>query len=298
MDFAFDATERALVDWVSEVAAKRAGSLTDRDADWDAVVDGQLSTPPVPADSLVHRALVVEEASAAGLPALPGARLLVAPEVLDAAPDLPVAVAPARRPGPVRLPPSGGLLLGFDGPHAWISEVTAADVTVVPSSFGYPYAEAKARARAPLPPGSAARIRSRWYLSLGAEIAGTARGALDLTVRHLDSREQFGRRLSSFQALRHRLAELAVSTEAATWLAREAAWRRSTLSAGTALGYARDLAAAMAPELVQLWGARGFAVEHPIHRFAMRLEGLRLEVGAADRLAAAVWADWDQVSGG
>ena len=53
----------------------------------------------------------------------------------------------------------------------------------------------------------------------------------------------------------------------------------------------------MAPELVQLCGARGFVTDFPVHRFAMRLEALRLEAGSADRLSSAVWADLHSVAG-
>ncbi len=287
MDYALDATERGLVEWVADAADQHPDWI----ADWHPAADDHLAAIPVSTDSRLHRLLVVEEAADAGLAALPGPRLLVAPEVLGSVPDRPVAVAPSDQRGPLRLPPSGGLVLRFDGPNAWVSEVDATSVVPVPSSFGYPYAELGACSRTPLPDGSGLTVRALWYLSLVAEIAGTARAGLRLTARHLDSREQFGRRLSSFQALRHRLAELAVSAEAVTWLGREAAWHGDLVSAATALGYARDLAAAMTPELVQLCGARGFTLAFPVHHFAMRLEGLRLEAGAADRLASSLWAD-------
>ena len=294
MDYALDTAELRLVDWVDEAAAKYG----DHARDWDRTVDDDLATPTVAADSRLQRLLVVEEAARAGLPALPGPRLLVASEVLGYVPDRPVAIAPSHRRGPIRLPPDGGLLLSFDDADAWVSQIDASAVTPVPSSFGYPYAEVAATSGTRLGPGRRATLRARWYLSLAAEIAGTASAGLLHTSSYLDQREQFGRRLSSFQALRHRLAELAVSTEAVTWLARQAAWNGDVVSAGTALGYARDLAAAMAPELVQLCGARGFTLEFPVHRFAMRLEGLRLETGAADRLAAAVWADLEDTLDG
>src|SRR5262249_14235476 len=138
---------------------------------------------------------------------------------------------------------------------------------------------------AALPPGSAALLRTRWHLSLAGEIAGTAQGALKQLTSHLGQRQQFGARLSSFQALRHRVAELAVSANAAVWLARQAAWHGDGQGAALAAVYARDLAARMTPELVQLGGARSFALDFPLHLYAMRLEGLRLTLGSGDRLA-------------
>ncbi len=294
MDYALDTAEHRLVDWVDETAAKYG----EQAGDWDPAADDELATPSLPADSRLHRLIVVEEAARAGLPALPGPRLLVAPDVLGYVPDRPVAIAPVHRRGPIRLPAAGGLLLSFDDADAWVSEIDASAVTPVSSSFGYPYAELAPASGTRLGPGRSGILRARWYLALAAEIAGTASAGLLHTSSYLDQREQFGRRLSSFQALRHRLAELAVSTEAVMWLARQAAWNGDVVSAGTALSYGRDLAAAMAPELVQLCGARGFTLEFPVHRFAMRLEGLRLETGAADRLAAAVWADLEDTLDG
>jgi hypothetical protein len=300
VDYALDTAECLLVESVAEVAARFATRPLDSGGavDWDVAVDDELAGLASPGGSLLHRLLVVEEAARAGLPALPGPRLLAAPDVLGEVPRRPVAVAPRRRHGPVRLPPSGGLLLTFDGPDATVAEMDGSLLTPVASSSGYPYVEVIVATRqVALPVGAGETLRARWYLTLAAEIAGTARGGLQHTVRYLDDREQFGRRLSSFQALRHRVADLAVSTEAVGWLARESAWRGDVLSAGTALGYARDLAASMAPELVQLCGARGFVIDFPVHRFAMRLEALRLEAGSADRLSSAVWADLHSVAG-
>jgi hypothetical protein len=254
------------------------------DADLDAAFAGNV-TSSAPRH---QRLLVVEESARRGLPALPGPRLLVGCEVLGEIPTRPVAVADRRRPGPLRLPPTGALLLSFADDEAWVAEVEPASVTSIPSSFGYPFAEVPIDEGLPLPPGSAARLRTSWHLTLACEIAGTAHGALQQLTSYLRQREQFGKRLAKFQALRHRVAELAVSTDAALWLAREAAWHGGGQRAGLAAVYARELAARMAPELVQLSGARGFTLEFPLHLFAMRLEGLRLTLGSGDRLAREV----------
>src|SRR5207302_8112418 len=100
----------------------------------------------------------------------------------------------------------------------------AGSTVPVESSFGYPYGHLTVEAGKSLPANRARSVRDRWHLCLATEIAGTARAALDEMVAHLRHRYQFGRRLADFQALRHRSAEWAVTTEAAKWLAREAAW--------------------------------------------------------------------------
>jgi hypothetical protein len=255
-----------------------------------ADLEEALADPALAAAPRHERLLVVEEAARLGLPALPGLRLLVAADVLPGGPAGPLAVVDRRRPGPARHAPLARTAIVLDGGRGWVVDLAGRPVPRVDSSFGYPYGQISLDVledgqAAPLAPEAVATARSRWHLTLAAEIAGTAAGALGQVTAYLRGRRQFGQPLAGFQALRHRVAELAVSTEAALWLAREAAWHGDAGRAGLALSYARDLAAAMAPEVVQLFGARGFTTELPAHLFAMRLEGLRLEVGSADRLA-------------
>jgi alkylation response protein AidB-like acyl-CoA dehydrogenase len=90
--------------------------------------------------------------------------------------------------------------------------------------------------------------------------------------------------LASFQALRHRLADSAVSAEATRWLGREAAYQDDARSVARAAWYASTTAAALVPELLQMCGARGFTHEFGLHLFIMRLNCLRLELGGIDRL--------------
>jgi hypothetical protein len=291
MDYGHSAAEATVLQRVAALVEERGGGDRLRQAaatsPFDAVLDDALAADmafEAPA-SLVTRLLVVEEVARLGLPALPGPRLIAGYEVLEQIPSRPVAVADRRRPGPLRIPPGGGLLLSYAGEDAWLTEVSAASIIPVSSSFGYPYGTVTVELGPALPAVSGGLLRAWWHLSMAAEIAGTAQGALQQLTSYLCRREQFGKPLASFQALRHRVAELAVSAQAAMWLAREAAWHGDAHRAGLAAVYARDLAARMAPELVQLGGARSFARDFPLHLYAMRLEGLRLGLGSADRLA-------------
>jgi Acyl-CoA dehydrogenase, C-terminal domain len=256
--------------------------------DLSSELDAAILTPELTGASLLERVLVVEEAARLGLPALPGPALLVGVDVSENRVTPPTAVIDRDRPGPSRIPPGTTQAVVLEGGAGWVTNLRGRPVARVESSFGFPFGEVDSGGGTALSAGKAALARHRWHLTLATEMAGTASGALAHVGRYLRTREQFGRRLSTFQALRHRIAELAVSTEATIWLAREAAWHDDPTRAGIALSYARDLAAAMAPEVVQLCGARGFTLEHPAHLFAMRLEGLRLEVGSADRLAQAL----------
>jgi alkylation response protein AidB-like acyl-CoA dehydrogenase len=175
----------------------------------------------------------------------------------------------------------------LDGSEARVLEAEQFDVEPVPSSFGFPYARVVARTTGrALPAGAGTALRSCWRLALAAEIAGNAAGGLAHVGTHLKSRRQFGEPLAMFQALRHRFAQAAVSAEATRWMVREAAASEDARNVLLAAHYAARTAAALTPELVQLCGARGFAREFGLHVFAMRLDGLRLELGGPDRLSA------------
>jgi alkylation response protein AidB-like acyl-CoA dehydrogenase len=104
---------------------------------------------------------------------------------------------------------------------------------------------------------------------LASEQLGTAERALDLACEHLRTRRQFGRLLGSFQALRHRAADLwtdiagarAVARYAAATLADEAA--DSELAAHLAQAVCADVALETAEACLQMMGGIGFTWEHP-----------------------------------
>jgi alkylation response protein AidB-like acyl-CoA dehydrogenase len=114
------------------------------------------------------------------------------------------------------------------------------------------------------------------HVALAAESVGAARRALELTVEHLKVREQFGRPLGSFQALRHRVADLTVELEAATSTAWYAAGAAATSApdlpvvAPLAKAVAADAFTHIAGECIQLHGGIGFTWEHDAHLFFKR----------------------------
>jgi alkylation response protein AidB-like acyl-CoA dehydrogenase len=161
----------------------------------------------------------------------------------------------------------------------------------IPSGFGFPYARldsAEIGGTRLLDVGPA--WSTRLTLVVAAEISGNAARAVGRTADHIMSRTQFGQTLASFQALRHRLSEAAVSAEATRWLVRDAAYHNDARAADLAAAYAAQTAAQLVPELVQLCGARSFTITFGLHVFTMRLDGLRLELGGPDRLAGNVLA--------
>jgi hypothetical protein len=234
---------------------------------------------------LLERVLVAERLAELGVATTYGVRGVV--DVDGVLPPGGLAVAVRGRHGPVRYAAVADHVTVIDGDELIILSDDNKAVTKVPSGFGYPYARIAAQeTEGTRLTGAGEAWRSRLTLVTAAEIAGNAAAAIARTAAHMRVREQFGQTLSRFQALRHRLAEAAVSAEATRWMVREAALTAAPRDIELAAFYAAQTAAQLVPELVQMCGARSFTLEFGLHVFTMRLDGLRLELGGRDRLAA------------
>lgn len=124
---------------------------------------------------------------------------------------------------------------------------------------------------------------------LASEQLGVAEEALQITVEYLKERRQFGRVLGSYQALKHRLADLWVEITNARAVARYAA--ACAAEDSDDLGIASSLAHSLcsriavkaAEECVQLHGGIGFTWEHPAHLLLKRAKSSALMFGGSDR---------------
>jgi Acyl-CoA dehydrogenase, C-terminal domain len=106
--------------------------------------------------------------------------------------------------------------------------------------------------------------------ALAHELVGVARSMLELARQHALEREQFGRPIASFQAVRHRLAESLVAVEASSTLAR-AAWEDSDpVTCALAKAYAGRSARTVARHCQQVLAGIGFTAEHPFHHYFRR----------------------------
>nr|BFE60730.1 acyl-CoA dehydrogenase family protein [Dactylosporangium thailandense] len=123
-------------------------------------------------------------------------------------------------------------------------------------------------------PAGAAHALAGVRALLAAESVGVARAALRSTVEHLRTRHQFGVPLATFQALRHRVADLYVLLEQATSTARYALRCYGTAEFAVAAPLAKlsacDAAWTITRESIQLLGGIGFTWEHPAHRYLKR----------------------------
>ena len=144
-------------------------------------------------------------------------------------------------------------------------------------------------------PDAAARHTDRGATLHAAEMLGCASAALDMAVEHARDREQFGRPIGSFQAIKHRCADMLVDTEgmrSATWWA---AWSLATddpqrsAAASTAKVWCSDAADRVLTSALQVHGGIGFTWESDLHLYLKRVEYDRRAFGTAsehrDRLA-------------
>jgi hypothetical protein len=136
-------------------------------------------------------------------------------------------------------------------------------------------------------------VRTHWRIALAAEAAGLLAAAIEVTCTYLAERQQFGRPLATFQALRHRLAEAQVRTNGVRWLALKAAAKLDAGDAALALLHAQEAARVVTYDLHQFLGAMGMTLEHPLHLWTYRLKALIGELGGrAEQAAAAAEAIW------
>jgi alkylation response protein AidB-like acyl-CoA dehydrogenase len=119
-------------------------------------------------------------------------------------------------------------------------------------------------------------VRDFACLLLAAEQTGTAARALELTVEYTKQRHQFGRPIGSFQALKHRMADLHVLVETA----RSAAY--ADLPA-VAKVHCSEVLSEVAAEMIQLHGGIAITWEHPAHRYFKRAHSSALLFGAPHR---------------
>jgi alkylation response protein AidB-like acyl-CoA dehydrogenase len=129
---------------------------------------------------------------------------------------------------------------------------------------------------------------------LAAEQVGLAQRCLDMTLSYVKQRHQFARPVGSFQALKHRLADVWVGVTQARAASRYAA---ACLAAGhpdtdvavaVAKAYCSEVAVRAAEECVQMHGGIGFTWEHPAHLYLKRAKADSLGFGTADAHRAAL----------
>jgi acyl-CoA dehydrogenase len=128
----------------------------------------------------------------------------------------------------------------------------------------------------------------RFRPSVGACAVGMAKAALDLALGHAARRRAFGRPLRDFQAVSHRLAEMATRTQAARLLVYAAASRYDAGDAGVteasamAKLYATETAQAVVDAAVQVHGALALQRGHPLEHLYREVRAPRIYEGTSE----------------
>jgi len=107
---------------------------------------------------------------------------------------------------------------------------------------------------------------------IAAQALGTAQGAFDRALAYTKQREQFGRKIASFQVSQHKLADMATKIETARLMVYMAAWnfdkgRIDPKLTSMAKMYAAKTAVDVCDEAIQLHGGYGYMQEYEVERF-------------------------------
>jgi len=117
----------------------------------------------------------------------------------------------------------------------------------------------------------AIEVLNEGRIGIGAQMVGVAQAALDAALRYTQEREQFGRKISEFQAVQHQLARAAVQLESSRLLVYNAARLRDAgqpfvkQAAMAKLG-SSEAAESICSAAVELFGGYGYTTEYPVEK--------------------------------
>ncbi|HEX4525846.1 MAG TPA: acyl-CoA dehydrogenase family protein [Gaiellaceae bacterium] len=133
--------------------------------------------------------------------------------------------------------------------------------------------------------GEWADVRRRLLAALALEAVGVGSKAIELALAYASDREQFGRKIGSYQAISHSLVDGYVAVELSRSLAYWAAWSvaehddQVDLAVAAAKSQATEAAVLACEKSIQAHGGVGFTWEHPLHRYYKRALWLESALG-------------------
>ncbi|ORW20247.1 acyl-CoA dehydrogenase [Mycolicibacter nonchromogenicus] len=158
------------------------------------------------------------------------------------------------------------------------------------TDFSRPLAKVTLSAAPAVVVATGSRVENLVVTVLAAEAAGVARWALDTAVAYAKVREQFGKPIGSFQAVKHLCAEMLCRADqaavAAADVARAAADaddQQLTIAAAVAAAICIDAAKANAKDCIQVLGGIGITWEHDAHLYLRRAYGIGQALGGPER---------------
>jgi alkylation response protein AidB-like acyl-CoA dehydrogenase len=196
----------------------------------------------------------------------------------------------------VALAPAGPSLFAVEPPSEGLTraKMTTLDATRTQAGIQFAATPATLIGTAGGAAGPLERTLDFAAAALAAEQAGGARRVLEMAVGYAQVREQFGRPIGSFQAIKHKCADMLLAVESATSAAYAAGWAIDAAASDPADGAANievgvlaSLAKAYcseayhqcAAENVQVHGGIGFTWEHPAHLYYKRAKSSEILFG-------------------
>ena len=109
-------------------------------------------------------------------------------------------------------------------------------------------------------------------IGIAAQALGIAQAAYDTALAYAQERMQFGRKISEFDAIRHKLADMSTEIDAARLLVYRAAWLKQSGEPHAEAGakaklYASEMARRQTAEAIQVLGGYGYTKEFPVERY-------------------------------
>ncbi len=133
-------------------------------------------------------------------------------------------------------------------------------------------------------------------VGISAQAVGIAQGAFEEALTYSKEREQFGKPISSFQAIQHYLADMATEIDAARLLTWKAAWakdagRRYTLEAAQAKLFSAEMVQRVTTKALQIHGGYGYTREYNVERYFRDARITEIYEGTSE-VQKLVIADW------
>jgi alkylation response protein AidB-like acyl-CoA dehydrogenase len=220
-----------------------------------------------------------------------------------------VSIAAERTESVAYLPRDARLLACIDGDEVAVLELGAGGIATEPI-LGVDPGQGAVLVRRQGPLGgrrlgraAAAATCDWWLVANVSEAFGAAQRCLELSCAYAAEREQFGAKLVSFQAVSHRLAQMAVALEAADagigrLVARLEAGEPDPMLA-LALSHAVPAAARVTCEgAIQVHGGTGFTWEYGLHLYYRRVLAIEAELGGSSGSARAAGRQYLESVGG
>ena len=193
--------------------------------------------------------------------------------------------------------PQGLYLVDMSASGVAKAPVVSLDMTRQLCDLSFDDAPGRLIASGPAAPQAVDAALAAGAAVVAAEQVGLAQRCLDMTLGYVKERRQFARPVGSFQALKHRLADVWVAVSQARAASRYAAaclaaapqsHPDAEVAVAMAKAYCSETAVHAAQECVQLHGGIGFTWEHPAHLYLKRAKADPIGFGTPDAHRAAL----------